>query len=171
MKRAALLLMTYVRRHHVGLLALFVALGGTAYAASLPRDSVGTKQLRHGAVVSSKVKDGSLFARDMADVVGVGRIEVRRVDFQVADGATTGGTAHCPNPLRGVGGGAYLPDSDAGSVRLLTTRPTRSAIRDVDADLVPQNGWGFNGWRVVYDNPAGGAATVAATAFIVCVAG
>lgn len=56
----------YVRRHSVGLLALIVALGGTAYAAGLPRNSVGTKQLRRGAVTSVKVRDHSLRRRDFA---------------------------------------------------------------------------------------------------------
>ena len=46
-------------------LALFVALGGTSYAAaSLPRNSVGTAQLKNSAVTSSKVRNGSLTARD-----------------------------------------------------------------------------------------------------------
>lgn len=47
----------YVRRHHLGLLALFAALGGTSYAAlSLPRNSVGAKQLRPAAVTGAKVR-------------------------------------------------------------------------------------------------------------------
>ena len=42
-------------------LALVVALGGTSYAATvLPRNSVGTAQLRNNAVTSVKVKNGSL---------------------------------------------------------------------------------------------------------------
>src|SRR5829696_5368243 len=46
----------YARRHHLALLALFVALGGTSYAAiRLPSNSVGTKQIRRGAVTPSKV--------------------------------------------------------------------------------------------------------------------
>jgi hypothetical protein len=46
-------------------LALFVALGGTSYAAaSLPRNSVGNAQLKNNAVTSSKVRNGSLTARD-----------------------------------------------------------------------------------------------------------
>jgi hypothetical protein len=49
----------------LGAVALLVALGGTAYAAGvLPTGSVGTMQLRNDAVVSSKVKDGSLLGRD-----------------------------------------------------------------------------------------------------------
>jgi hypothetical protein len=49
----------------VATLALFVALGGASYAAStLPPNSVGTQQLRDGAVTAPKVKHGSLLARD-----------------------------------------------------------------------------------------------------------
>jgi hypothetical protein len=46
-------------------LALFIALGGGAYAAlKLPKNSVGTRQLQANAVNSSKVADGSLVAGD-----------------------------------------------------------------------------------------------------------
>jgi hypothetical protein len=57
--------LSYVRRHHIALVALFVALGGTSYAAfKLPNNSVGSKQLKANAVNASKVKDGSLVADD-----------------------------------------------------------------------------------------------------------
>jgi hypothetical protein len=46
-------------------LALFVALAGGAYAAyELPRNSVGTPQLKEAAVTSAKVRDFSLRAKD-----------------------------------------------------------------------------------------------------------
>jgi hypothetical protein len=46
-------------------LALLVALSGGAYAATnLPRDSVGTAQLKSGSVTGGKVKDGSLRTKD-----------------------------------------------------------------------------------------------------------
>jgi len=49
----------------IALIALAVALGGTSYAAtSLPRNSVGTLQLKSNAVTSTKVKNGSLLKRD-----------------------------------------------------------------------------------------------------------
>ncbi len=58
-------LRTHLRHNAVGYLALFVALGGTSYAAvSLPRDSVGARQIRNDAVSSAEVKDRSLRARD-----------------------------------------------------------------------------------------------------------
>jgi hypothetical protein len=48
-------------------LALFIALGGTSYAAiTLPRNSVGANQLRTGSVRSSEVRDRALNARDLS---------------------------------------------------------------------------------------------------------
>jgi hypothetical protein len=45
----------------LSLLALFVALGGTTYAAtSLPKNSVGTKQLKNGAVTKKKINKKTL---------------------------------------------------------------------------------------------------------------
>ena len=51
----------YLRQHHLALLALFIALGGTSYAAaSLPKDSVGSRQLKNNSVTTSKIKDGAV---------------------------------------------------------------------------------------------------------------
>jgi hypothetical protein len=48
-------------------LALFIALGGTTYAAtSLPRNSVGTAQLRRGAVHGSDIRDRTIRVQDIA---------------------------------------------------------------------------------------------------------
>jgi hypothetical protein len=45
------MLLTHLRRNVVAYLALFVALGGTSYAAvSLPKDSVTSKQIKNGSV-------------------------------------------------------------------------------------------------------------------------
>jgi hypothetical protein len=52
----------HVRSNAVGYLALFVALGGASYAAlSLPARSVGTTQLKNGAVTPAKL-DGRQIA-------------------------------------------------------------------------------------------------------------
>jgi hypothetical protein len=44
--------LSYLHRHHLALLALFVALGGTAAAATalVPRNSVGTRQVINGSL-------------------------------------------------------------------------------------------------------------------------
>jgi hypothetical protein len=65
----------HLRSNAVAYLALFVALGGTSYAAiKLPAGSVGSKQIKNGtvknadlaanAVTSPKVRDGSLLSAD-----------------------------------------------------------------------------------------------------------
>jgi len=47
----------YVRRHHIGLLALFVALSGTAYAVQVaPKNSVVSKSIRDGQVRPADVR-------------------------------------------------------------------------------------------------------------------
>jgi len=46
----------YLKHNALAALALFVALGGTGYAAvSIPHSSVGTRQLRNGAVTRAKL--------------------------------------------------------------------------------------------------------------------
>ena len=67
-----------IRRHLnpsmvVALIALFVALGGVSYAAiSIPRNSVGTAQIKRAAVDSIRIKDRSIRAGDIkAGVVPV----------------------------------------------------------------------------------------------------
>src|SRR4051812_36968861 len=48
-------------------LALFTALGGTSYAAfKLPRDSVGSRELRSNSVGSPELRDGSIAARHLS---------------------------------------------------------------------------------------------------------
>src|SRR3954451_17053543 len=61
--------MKFLPKHStlIAYIALFCALGGGAYAAvKLPSNSVGTKQLKAGAVTGDKVKDASLQAPDFA---------------------------------------------------------------------------------------------------------
>jgi hypothetical protein len=84
----------------VALLALFVALGGTGYAvATLPKNSVGAKQLkknavsgkkiRKNAVTSSKVKNLSLLAEDFQP----GQLPAGAKGDQGPPGPTFGATA------------------------------------------------------------------------------
>src|SRR5204863_5594036 len=46
-------------------LAMFIALGGGAYAVTVPRNSVGPAQLKKNAVNARAVRDHSLTARDL----------------------------------------------------------------------------------------------------------
>jgi hypothetical protein len=51
----------------MGIVALFVALGGTSYAATqLPSNSVGSSQIRAGAVTAAKIHNGSITAAKLS---------------------------------------------------------------------------------------------------------
>jgi hypothetical protein len=54
-------LVRYVRRHHVGLLALFVALGGTSYATL----SVSGRNVQDGSLTGADLRSGSVAAADL----------------------------------------------------------------------------------------------------------
>jgi hypothetical protein len=81
----------------VACIALFVALGGTSYAAIvLPANSVGTKQIKSNAVTGVKVKNASLTGADIknasltgADIVAasIGKVPSAAVADSVVDGA------------------------------------------------------------------------------------
>jgi hypothetical protein len=60
-------MLRHLRHHAVAYVALFVALGGTTYAATLPRDSVGTQQLKKGAVTASDVRRGAITSTAVRD--------------------------------------------------------------------------------------------------------
>jgi hypothetical protein len=60
----------HVKRNLVAYLALFVALGGTSYAAtSLAPNSVGTPQIKNGAVTGPKLANGSVSPTKLASGV------------------------------------------------------------------------------------------------------
>lgn len=48
-------------------LALFLALGGTTYALTLPRDSVGPSQLKSGSVGRSEIRRGAVRSAEVRD--------------------------------------------------------------------------------------------------------
>ncbi|MGB0094883.1 MAG: hypothetical protein WBP81_20410 [Solirubrobacteraceae bacterium] len=73
-------LLAHVRGNAIAYLALFVALGGTGYAAiSLPANSVGTRQLRNRAVTAKKVANGSITSAKLnsSDINGSIRLWAR----------------------------------------------------------------------------------------------
>ena len=57
----------HLKNNAVAYVALFVALGGTSYAAfAVPRNSVGTPQLRNRAVTGRKLARGSVGASNLS---------------------------------------------------------------------------------------------------------
>jgi hypothetical protein len=83
-------------------LAVFIVLGGGAYAAStLPKNSVGSKQIKKNAVTSAKVKNGTLTVKDAK----AGQFAVPSDLNKVLP---VGGTAVNSNALGGTGPGGFV---------------------------------------------------------------
>lgn len=85
----------------VAYLALFVALGGSAYAFHLGKNSVGSKQLKKNAVVTAKVKNEAITAAK----VKKGTLTGAQINLSTlgtvpsAGNATTAGTASVAKSL------------------------------------------------------------------------
>jgi hypothetical protein len=73
--------LAHVKHDAIAYLALFVALGGTSYAAiKIPNNSVGTKQLRNSAVTSKKLANGSVTNPRLAKgSVGAGKLDPKTI--------------------------------------------------------------------------------------------
>jgi hypothetical protein len=98
----------------IGLIALFIAMAGTAYAASLPRNSVGTKQLRNGSVTALKWAPTEL--RESRVVVGPGQSGFKLTQCRSGDVAVGLGT-RWSNPGNDDLATAYVNYSSAGGFR------------------------------------------------------
>jgi hypothetical protein len=121
----------------VACLALVISLSGTAVAVStaLPRNSVGTAQLKTGAVTSAKVKNASLRAADFAPgqiprgpqgpAGPAGVTGIQLISGSGVSNSTSPKTQQqdCPSGKRAVGGGAVLTGTVTNTF-LWTSRPT-----------------------------------------------
>ena len=106
-------------------IALFVALGSGAYAATqLPKNSVGSKQIKKNAVNSAKVKDRSLKAVDFKEgqlpagpqgpmgekgatgAAGASNVVARRTVQTTGNNTTATASVDCEAGEHLVGGGA-----------------------------------------------------------------
>ena len=128
---------TYLRQHHLALIALFLALGGTSMAATkilVPRNSVGTPQLKKGAVTKDKIAKSTLARlkgnRGAAGAPGpAGPAGPRGArGIQGLPGPTSGAIAGAPDSAGAAGFSQY-----ASSTTL--TLPTAGKV------VVALNGW------------------------------
>jgi hypothetical protein len=134
----------YIRRHHLALLALFLALGGTSIAATntlLPANSVGTKQLKNRAVTKSKLAKktiaalrgnrgatGANGATGPAGAVGAtgatgpagppGISGYQMVDVYSAFNSTSpkSVSVFCPTGMKAIGGGGVISGSGLAAI-------------------------------------------------------
>ncbi len=150
-----------IRKNPIAYLALFIALGGTSYAAlKLPTGSVGTRQLRNGAVTNAKVKKHSLrrtvFAHGVipaaaglkttavvgplppfgpgcpADAPGPGCGEPYPADYSFTN------YADCPSGDVVIGGGYTIPSDFQGSVVASASEPSGTQAWTVTFTTISQ---------------------------------
>jgi hypothetical protein len=93
----------------VACIALTIALGGTAWAATLPRNSVGTAQLKRNAVTSIKVRNNSLTGADIRES-RLGTVP-RAARAGTANSATSASTATTANSATTATSAASAPVS------------------------------------------------------------
>jgi hypothetical protein len=175
----------------VSVMALFVALGGTSYAAvKLPKNSVGASQIKTASVSSSDVKNRSLRQIDFRagelpagpqgqqGIQGpqgekgdkgepgqdgvVGEVTIQRTDVALADNTTQAVEASCLPGQKAIGGGSSVDQTGSDDIKLLVSRPGNGGF-------IPADGQSYNDWRVVYRNPAGGTGAAEIRAFVICV--
>jgi hypothetical protein len=90
--------MQWIRSHMsfanlVSLMALFIALGGTTYAAvALPKNSVGAKQIKKNAVAASEIKKNAVRAAEVkSNAVGASELRSNAVaSGDIADNGVAG---------------------------------------------------------------------------------
>jgi hypothetical protein len=102
-------LLSFLSNNVIALVALFVALGGSAYAATaLPAGSVGTKQLKNAAVTSSKIKASAVSSVTIADnsITGADVLESSLGQVPSASNADSVGGISSADLLQG--GGSIL---------------------------------------------------------------
>jgi hypothetical protein len=149
----------YIRRHHIALLALFVALGGTSYAAiSLPKGSVGTDQLKRASVTTAKVAPGAITDKRLQS----GSVVRRKIrdgaisSAKVADGtllAKDFASGQLPVGTRGPAGppgqAAEIAADDADQVGSI---PSVRLVRGSTPFTVPSGGQGA---PIAWPSPSG----------------
>jgi hypothetical protein len=100
-------------------IAVFIALGGASYAATqLPKNSVGTKQLKNNAVKGPKVADDSLTAADIKGSVDSATTSTEATHATNADHAATADQATNAGQLSGAAASSFFPSSKVKRVDL-----------------------------------------------------
>jgi len=122
----------------VALIALFVALGGTSYAAlKLPKGSVGTAQLRNNAVTGAKVKPRTLSTSDF------NRASLRSMRGPKGDKGDTGGQGAAGAPGTALAYARIVGTVDANHSKGITnanlTHPADGVFCFRGLPFTPQN--------------------------------
>ncbi len=130
----------------ISCLALFIALGGLAVAAGLPKNSVGTKQLKKNAVTALKIKNGAIGASKIQEsAVGATKIQDGSISAAKIQGRAITGAQIADGSLTGtqVNASTLGTVPSAERAKLADSLPPAEAWHLVGAPGEPQfqNGW------------------------------
>jgi hypothetical protein len=117
----------------IATLALFLALGGGAYAATqLPKNSVGSKQLKKNSVTAAKIKNGAVTGAKV-NLSSLGTVP-SAVRSQTATNATHADTAASAGSATSAGDAKALGGKPASAFASATT--VRTATVQADGTVV-----------------------------------
>jgi hypothetical protein len=138
----------------VAMAAFVVALAGTGYAAlKLPRNSVGSRQIRKNAVTSTKVKNSSLLASDFkAGQLPAGARGPQGLAGQNGQDGKTGpqGPGAMPFDFQVPADGTFVDVTDVNGIRLYVDCDTTFAVTEIH--LAPHQGHTLIGFGTKVEN-------------------
>lgn len=158
--------LAHARRNAVAYVALFVALGGTSYAAvKLPKNSVGATQIKTNAVRSAEVKNGSLTAKDFKK--GVIKVGAQGPAGKAgANGLNGAPGAKGADGAAGPAGMAFLAQASGGS---MTSSPDRTVDTTLPFTMPKEGRVRLYGTGLMFMNtlcPGGGSPLVSVGLFL-----
>jgi hypothetical protein len=142
----------------VAVIALIVAISGTAYAAG----KIGTKKIKNNAISTQKIKDNAVTGSKLA-TGAVGTVMRQGPTTTIPGGSAKSVEVNCKPGERATGGGVYN-ESNVGSLLVTSSYPLPNP------STAPATGDGQTptGWRVWISNtlPAGSNRDV--NAYVIC---
>jgi hypothetical protein len=162
--------------HLIALLALFVALSGSAYAIHLGKNAVKTRNIKNSAITEAKLAPGSVTAGKLGvgavdanalgagavDASALGAIVVRSKVVSVPDGGDALPVAACLPGERAISGGGLTFQQGTSDIKFDSLRPVTS-----DGSNVP-DGQVASAWMAEYTNVSGGTGTANVAAYALC---
>jgi hypothetical protein len=152
-------LLHHIRSNVIGYAALFISLGGTSYAAiAIPAGSVGTRQLRNGAVTGSKLAKNAVSAVNLNPSSIAGHIadwaQIRASGQVISAGPKA--TVFVRDPTRGLFQVSWHRSISAGCMAIANTANVPAVVGESAANTIGPDGRGRNAFVLVQTFDASG---------------